>query len=204
MSEVKDKELLLTKIKLILLFLIFGLPLVVALIFARMSDEGLPGFIGTTNNGDLILPVIPLTPFTLDAVEGGVIDTDAFNEFWTLVYISTDGCDSICQQQVYAMRQLRLMLGREAMRVQRLFVYAGLTKEETNSVQTAFPEMLMGTAGSSELELLARQFEVKGLEGEDRLYLVDPVGNLMMSFPQDMNPRLIYKDLKKLLRATKG
>jgi hypothetical protein len=33
-----------------------------------------------------------------------------------------------------------------------------------------------------------------------RVYLVDPLGNLMMSYPADMNPKGMQTDLKKLLK----
>jgi hypothetical protein len=36
-----------------------------------------------------------------------------------------------------------------------------------------------------------------------RLYIIDPLGNLMMSYEVDTNPREIYKDLKKLLRGSR-
>ena len=34
-------------------------------------------------------------------------------------------------------------------------------------------------------------------------YISDPLGNLMMSYPADINPKGILKDLKKLLRASR-
>ena len=35
------------------------------------------------------------------------------------------------------------------------------------------------------------------------IYISDPLGNLMMSYPADINPKGILKDLKKLLRASR-
>ena len=36
-----------------------------------------------------------------------------------------------------------------------------------------------------------------------RIYISDPLGNLMISYPADINPKGILKDLKKLLRASR-
>ena len=37
----------------------------------------------------------------------------------------------------------------------------------------------------------------------DHLYLVDPLGNLMMRFPRDPEPARVIKDLQRLLRASR-
>ena len=36
----------------------------------------------------------------------------------------------------------------------------------------------------------------------DRIYMIDPAGNLMMSFPSSAEPALINKDIKRLLKAS--
>jgi hypothetical protein len=36
----------------------------------------------------------------------------------------------------------------------------------------------------------------------DHVYLVDPLGNLMMRFPRDPEPARVIKDLQRLLRAS--
>ncbi|EDY85317.1 conserved hypothetical protein [gamma proteobacterium HTCC5015] len=200
-----DKNLLITKIKLIALMAVFGVPLVVALIFARLSDDGLPDFVGTSNNGDFMVPVVPLTEWDLRTPEGqsldeGVLQDDT--EEWTLVYLSINGCAPVCQRQIYSMRQLRLMQGRNALRLDRLFIYGGLLEKEVASVAQSFPEMKMATGSEAELQRIQQQFQQPGHNSSDRIYLVDPVGQAMMSYPADIKPRLIYKDLKKLLKVT--
>ena len=54
--------------------------------------------------------------------------------------------------------------------------------------------------------LLLRKFEIGNgdlpIEAQ-RLYIIDPLGNLMMSYPPDINPRGIMKDLKKLLKFSR-
>lgn len=203
MSE--EKNLWVTKAKLLALFGVFGLPLVAALIVARMSDGGLPAFVGTTNHGDLMQPPVALRDWVLETPAGEAFSEAVLadvEEEWTLVYFSPDGCDRTCQDQVYSMRQLRLMLGRNALHVDRLFVYGGLQQKEIDSVQEVFPEMEMATGDKSALETVASQLKQPGHDGDDRLYLVDPVGQAMMSFAPDMKPRLIYKDLKKLIKVT--
>ncbi|MNT11768.1 hypothetical protein D3C72_1466670 [compost metagenome] len=42
-----------------------------------------------------------------------------------------------------------------------------------------------------------------GKRAEDTLFLVDPLGNLMMRFPQDPDPKKMSGDLKKLLKVSR-
>jgi len=37
----------------------------------------------------------------------------------------------------------------------------------------------------------------------DALYMVDPLGHLMMRYPPDFDPNRLKKDLAKLLRASR-
>jgi hypothetical protein len=41
-----------------------------------------------------------------------------------------------------------------------------------------------------------------GTTAADHIYLIDPLGNLMMRFPPDPDPRKMYKDISKLLKAS--
>jgi hypothetical protein len=43
----------------------------------------------------------------------------------------------------------------------------------------------------------------EGRRLEDYLYLVDPIGNLMMRFERDGEPRRIHKDMTRLLKASR-
>jgi len=42
-----------------------------------------------------------------------------------------------------------------------------------------------------------------GARAEDAIYLVDPLGNLMMRWPKDPDPKKISSDLKKLLKYSR-
>ncbi len=41
-----------------------------------------------------------------------------------------------------------------------------------------------------------------GTSVQDHIYLIDPLGNLMMRFPKDPDPGKMKKDISKLLRAS--
>ncbi|HEY8553878.1 MAG TPA: cytochrome C oxidase subunit I, partial [Burkholderiales bacterium] len=107
---------------------------------------------------------------------------------------------------LYKMRQVTLAQGTEAHRVRRVFVLTDSRELEGLRALLAEHPGLRVLRGSDEaVRALAAQFALPAgnpLDGADRLYLVDPLGNLMMSYPADADPRGINKDLKLLLRAS--
>ncbi len=203
-NKLNDKELLLAKVKLLALIGVFGLPLLAAMLASHYcQDESC----FSTQQGDLVYPSYPVPAFQLRSPEGQSLRRADIRGAWTLAYLSTSGCPDICQQQIYAMRQLKLMVGKEGGRVQRLFVYGGLLPEEVTSVHKSFPAMKMGTADAQALGDLAQAFQHPGAstghDTPDRIYLLNPLAEIMLSYSLDTNPRTIYKDLKKLLKYSK-
>jgi hypothetical protein len=104
---------------------------------------------------------------------------------WVLVTFDAGSCDSACEKKLYIVRQVRRALGQDAERVERLWVV-------TDAAQPR-PQLLAAIEGThvtrSEL----------GFRG-DNIYLVDPLGNLMMRFPPDPDPSMIIKDLRRLMK----
>ena len=41
------------------------------------------------------------------------------------------------------------------------------------------------------------------VSARDHIYLIDPLGNLMMRFPKDADPARMVKDLKRLLKISR-
>ena len=70
-------------------------------------------------------------------------------------------------------------------------------------IQTNHPDALLLKASESGIE---NQVAAQLAELESGTYdavLIDPLGNLMMVVPLDLDPRLLLKDLKKLLKLSR-
>jgi len=63
-------------------------------------------------------------------------------------------------------------------------------------LQKQYPDLVILAGADVETVKFASEFNV----AKGRVYLVDPLGNLMMSYPADMNPKGMQTDLKKLLK----
>jgi cytochrome oxidase Cu insertion factor (SCO1/SenC/PrrC family) len=176
--------------KLLALAALFAAPIVASVIAYNVVEPRATG-----NYGELLLPPVQVTTHRLEAPDGG---TFAFGELagrWVMVASDSGECPATCREKLEAMRQVRLALGREAGRVERVFVVDDLRRpgarllEEFSGTRLALtPTGLALPAG--------------GANDRAHVYLVDPRGNVMMRWPAGADRKRMLGDLKRLLKAS--
>jgi len=186
---------------LLLIFMLFAAPVAMAWLLFFVFPEWIPT--STSNNGTLIKPIRPMPAFHLSTVDAGSVDSGFWQDKWTFVYIHRGSCESDCVQQLYKMRQVRLTQGKNIERLQRLMLWDadGVAPARRDEVQQHFPGQVIALLSDDAASLLAT-FEVdkQAPLTAERLYLVDPLGNLMMMYEVGNEPRGIIKDLERLLK----
>lgn len=155
---------------------------------------------GRTNYGELIEPMPGITGLAVSSADGAAADLDAVSGKWAMVVIEAGACAKPCQDRLYAIRQVRLTTGKERERVERLLLLTG-------PAATLAPEVLAGHEGlhlrRASPDAVAGVFPAPGGTASEHIYVVDPLGNVMMRFPADADPNRMKKDLAKLLRASR-
>jgi cytochrome oxidase Cu insertion factor (SCO1/SenC/PrrC family) len=151
---------------------------------------------GHTNYGAL-LEVTPLQQTAGVAHDGTPLDLEALRGKWLMVHVGPASCDVACARQLYLMRQTRIAQGKEQSRIERLWV--------VTDVGTVAPAPLQDHPGlrvwrPSESGF-ADQFPAASSRAS-HIYLVDPLGNLMLRFPAQPDAKRMMKDLKLLLKAS--
>jgi hypothetical protein len=159
---------------------------------------------GSAQHGELLDPAQPLAELRFTSPEGQRWDAAAFRGFWALIHTAADAeCSPSCQTALYDMRQVRLALGRDLERVKTLVLLDGPPTDELRQWLAAeHAEMMVGATDAATQDRLNAAFPVPGPVGE-WIYLVDPLGNLLMRYPVTVDPSGILKDLKRLLRLSK-
>lgn len=111
---------------------------------------------------------------------------------WVLVSFDAAACDAYCERKLYFMRQVRRAQGKEMERVERLWVLTDAGKPRA--------ELLPGIEGTR-----FGSFSTESFPGNpvDHIYLVDPLGNLVLRFPRDPDPSKMIKDLQRLLKVSR-
>ncbi len=159
---------------------------------------------GGTNKGDLIDPARPLPRVSLPVPTGEQTGPDFLVGQWTMLYIGRGTCDERCRKALYLTRQTRIALNKDFDRVQRVFLVSAECCDDS-FLSTEHPDLRLVLLEGSEAERLLQPFPT--YDGTDvtetgRIYLVDPLGNLLMSYSEAAPDKALLKDLKKLLRLS--
>ena len=187
---------------LVCLFAVFALPPLLSWYAFHYTDLGKQR--GTGGHGALITPPRPLPDW--DLVDKGGTSTPLHGK-WTLVYPLNGQCGEACLQNLYRMRQLRLATGKYAGRVQRVVLVVNRDRDAVTGKQLQdYPGQLLLFPGNMDGDALTALFELSAGDrpfAEERLYLVDPLGNLMMSYARTADPKGIINDLSRLLKYSR-
>jgi hypothetical protein len=185
---------------LIVLALMFFAPLGLAFYLYYGPGTWHPG--GHVNAGELIQPARPLPAAALPLWGSGTTDPNFLKHKWTFLYVLTGPCAEHCRSRLYDTRQVRLALDRDMDRVQRVFI-ADPECCDAQFVHEQHPDLITIRAGAAAAPLLAL---LPGQGSSDaqapRVYLIDPLGNLMMSYPADSKAKGMLEDMKRLLRLS--
>jgi hypothetical protein len=169
------------RVKLALLGLFFAAPF--ALAWLAVQFDWAPGI--PSNYGELVTPPRPLAGAALERLRGK----------WVLVTLDAAACDTYCEKKLFFMRQLRRAQGKDQDRVERLWLLT-----DGGRPGAALGAAIAGTHIAPAAALAAR-FPAAGAVS-DHIYVVDPLGKLMMRYPREPDPSRMLKDLQRLLRVS--
>lgn len=180
------------------LLAVFLVPLVAATVLYQLRDR-LPA-IGTRAHGELIDPARPWEGFEARTVDGQRLTLEDLRGSWTLAYLGAGPCRLACEAGLFKMRQVRLALGADMKRVRRLYLSPTLPKgEELQSIQERNPGLVLATpAGTAQRSLN----DVLGRDSAGHIYVIDPLGNVMMRYDAQATSKGMLKDLKHLLKVS--
>jgi cytochrome oxidase Cu insertion factor (SCO1/SenC/PrrC family) len=155
---------------------------------------------GRTNYGALLDPrQYPIPALGITALDGKPTSLEAYKGQWIMLQTGSGACLEACRKQLFAMRQLRLMQGKDMERLERVWLITDAQPLETTLMREFDGTRMLRV----QPEALARWLPVEaGGDASEHMYLIDPLGNLMMRFPKDADPAKVKKDIAKLLKAS--
>jgi cytochrome oxidase Cu insertion factor (SCO1/SenC/PrrC family) len=152
---------------------------------------------GRVNAGALIDPARPLPALALPLRQGGVTDPQFLKGKWTFLYVQQGKCTDGCQRHLYDTRQVRTALDRDMDRVQRVFI-GDADCCDLQALHAMHPDLIAIPASPAD-EALLEQLPRAAADKSERIYLIDPLGNLMMFYEAGANPKGMLDDMKRLL-----
>jgi hypothetical protein len=178
--------------QLLLVAAAFVLPLLIAVLlyyggYGPSSDRG-------TQHGILLQPIVHI-PDVLQEPDLAQLS----GQRWLLVYTHDSACNDDCKDALHRLRQVRLMLGNDMNRLQRLFLHGDsvpdkvFLQQEHKGLKSLQDKNLGGLLNG----------ERPSASAGGGFYLIDPFGNLVMYFPPDLDPGDLVDDLKHLLELSR-
>lgn len=177
---------------LLILAVIFVLPFTIAATLHLLNVHP-----SSNSYGELIKPPHALRFPVLHEVSGKVFTPQQWLKKWSIVTIDVTGCAERCQAQVHLLKQVNTALDKDAHRLQRVLVLPSAFKADAfSALQKQYPDLVILAGDDVETVKFSGEFNAPS----GSAYLVDPLGNLMMHYPQNMNPKGMLSDLKRLLK----
>ena len=180
------------RLKLIFIALLFFAPLGAAAVYYFVGGALHPD--GRTNAGHLLQPIA-----NVEEALGGetLVDLTAGRSegHWLLVYVDENPCEADCSAALYRMRQSRLMLGRDMTRLVRVFLHGAEAPDKV--LADGEHEGLIAIRNSGLGAFLDRKRPHDLAPGG--LFLIDPLGNVVMYFTAELAPEDMVGDIEHLL-----
>jgi hypothetical protein len=176
---------------LLLILALFVLPVFIA---AGMYLSGWqPG--GTMNHGELLKPGFPLPAQGLVGMDGKPLAADELRGKWLLLLTGDAPCDASCRSLLQQMRNVQIALNKDRHRIRRAWINpAAATDPALPELRHSLPDLLVAQPGTA---AWAAAF---GSAPGHRLYLADPAGNVILRYPDQVDPLGVRRDLERLLK----
>ncbi len=173
----------------------FLVPILVVILMVKFNWKPESG----NSLGQLVTPArLIVTPAELKTSDNQLVTSDFWKDKWSLVYVA-DQCDGACESKLHDMRQIHVSLYKDMARAQRILI---TSQANVAKYKAMYPELLVINQTEAARDNLSEQFNMlnESATQANRLYLVDALGHIMMSYPSAAKPANIRKDIAQLLR----
>ena len=195
------KRKLSPRVSLLIIAGMFILPLALAWLMYSGGIDYNP--VNTRNLGELVQPPVPVPVDTLRPVGTDSAPRDALGEHWVVAYLLPTACDTACIDDVTALRQVHRASGKNQSRI-RVLLMGAEPGPAGQALRDIYPSFVLAARPDGEfadgLEAVAAD---SGAAAERSLYLLDPLGNIMLFYAAGFDANDLKKDLKRLLTWSK-
>ncbi len=158
-----------------------------------------------TNRGEILNPIVHIGDFSLTDADGKKIPVDKLTYKWRLISFLDKNCNQACEKRLHDSRQIHASLGKNRHRVYRMFVHLEPAGDNLKTLIDAEHKDVIHVYGDDESlqQLLGSSVINKNaLLHDNAIYIMDPMGNVMMRFTQEQPNKDFLYDLRKLLKAS--
>lgn len=156
------------------------------------------------NHGEILNPIVHISSFKLTDEANEIIPRAELTYKWRLISFVGRDCDQVCESRLYDTRQIHTSLGKDQHRLIRMFVHLEPAGESLVKLIDTTHENVIHVNGDVNTieETLGINIRDDASITNNEIYVMDPMGNVMMRFTQDQPNKELLFDLKKLLKAS--
>ena len=192
---------------LILLALVCLAPLVFALLAYYVPSLGLRPA-ENTNYGAILEPQRPMpdsSKLQLTTLEGEPFDLKSLQGKWLLISADQSACPESCARKLFILRNSHASQGKNVDRLKRIWFITDDGKVPENVLDAYQGNVFLRADPAQLAEFLAPGAGAAEHDAALRapMWIIDPLGNLMLEFPADADPFKVRKDISKLLFSSR-
>ena len=183
------------RVQIILVLVVFAAPVLGAFFYKPKAFS---------NYGDIYTPVRQVANLVMNGSEG-VVELDSFRRQWVFLVTANGRCDSACEDNILKIRQLRFMQNNNMQRIRTVFLHTQMLPAVSDDLAKKYSPIESYNTSFDDFHQWTEILKIQDapLEAQkDRIYIIDPAGNLMMSYPAGSEPGLMQKDIKRLLKTS--
>jgi hypothetical protein len=177
-----------------LLVVFFVVPIIVVVLMYKLNWKPVGNSLG-----ELVNPPHLINSSTELIDNKNLTLTDQFwKTKWSIVYVANE-CEQTCLDKLRNLRQLHVSLYKDIERAQRILI---TNTQDVTKIQQDYPDLIIINKPQASVLNLAKEFQINAENpmASNRIYLVDSLGYLMMSYPETTPLADVRKDVSRLLR----
>ncbi len=185
------------RVKLLLLAGLFFAPMLIAIALYFGPEDWKPS--GSTAHGHLLTPARPIPALSFEQADGSA---ETLLGQWTVMHLGVGPCLDDCRARLWQTRQMRSLLHRRRGRVQRAYLVheaaeaVGLA-DELAAEHPRLKVLRLAPAQREEFQRWLGELTVR-----EPVLLIDPLGNLLMYYGDELPLKGMLSDIKRLLKLS--
>ena len=157
----------------------------------------------TVNRGEFVKSGVQLLDMKLKTLDGSDATEKQLYGHWHMMVFMNAACDKQCEETIYTVRQIKTSLHKESPRFVNVLIHfeKDIDKEFQEKIKTHYANFDRYFADK---EIFNRALGQSGddLTRQSLIYIVDPIGNVILKYNKEKTAKDIISDIKRLLKAS--
>lgn len=157
----------------------------------------------TVNQGEFVKGGVQLLDLGITDQAGSAVTEKQLYGHWHMMFFMQNDCKGLCEETIYTMRQIKTSFHKDSERMTNVLIH--FDKKFSDSfkarIKTHYANFDRYFA-DRELFNKALGFQGNELMSKRMIFIVDPIGNVILKYNKDKTAKDIISDLKRLLKAS--